>query len=85
MAVVFVWYLQFYQPMVLNSLVVSFIPFAILSLQSQTDDVSATRNMSIVSNIMSVLIKISLVLISTFAFNLILKVQSFDCQCLLLI
>ena len=28
-----VWYLQFYQQMVINSLVVSLIPVAILSLQ----------------------------------------------------
>jgi len=46
-----VWYLQFYQPMVLNSLVVSLIPVAILSLQSQldTDGQGVLRNIGLTS------------------------------------
>ena len=35
-AMLTVWYLQFYQQMVINSLVVSLIPVAILSLQVRT-------------------------------------------------
>ncbi len=35
MAMVMVWHFQYYQPMVINSLVCSFIPVAIVLLQTQ--------------------------------------------------
>ena len=41
-----VWYLQFYQVMILTSLVVSLVPVTILSLQSQSDMPTASGQVS---------------------------------------
>jgi len=65
-----VWYLQWYQAMVITSLVVSLVPTAILSLQSQSDasPVGVLRNIGISVARMAVAVFITVCL------NIILKV-----------
>jgi len=70
-AMLTVWYLQFYQQMVINSLVVSLIPVAILSLQSQADNPSSGLIKNLFYSIMRVVIAGSV----TLAINIILKVS----------
>lgn len=64
------WYFQFYQAMVLNSLVCSFIPVAILILQSE--GVGPQRG--ILSNLAKLLIKIVVGILSASVLNSIVKV-----------
>jgi len=65
-----VWYLQFYQPMVLNSLVVSLIPVAILSLQSQLD----TERQGVLRNIWLTSTRLLIAAAITICLNMIIKV-----------
>merc|ERR1719234_218519 len=65
-----VWYLQFYQPMVLNSLVVSLIPIAILSLQSQLD----TDGQGVLRNIWLTAARLSIAGAVSICLNMIIKV-----------
>ena len=67
-----VWYLQFYQPMILTSIVVSFIPVAMASLQSQADRTSST---SILKNLGVAFLRALIVLALTLAVNTLLKVS----------
>ncbi|XP_059083191.1 probable C-mannosyltransferase DPY19L3 [Tigriopus californicus] len=73
-AIVTVWYLQFYQPMVLNSLVVSLIPVAIVILQSYNE--GRVRRPGIWNNLQWSIVKIGLGIISTIVINTLLKVLS---------
>ncbi len=72
-AILCVWYCQFYQPMVINSLAVSFIPQAILSLQSQMDEPAKLRQNGVLRNVGRVAVRIGLVLIATLALNTMMK------------
>lgn len=65
------WWLQFYQVMVITSLVVSLVPVAVLSLQSQSD-LSPPRG--ILSNVGVSGLRIAVALIITLCLNIILKV-----------
>jgi len=71
LAMLTVWYLQFYQQMVINSIVVSLIPVAILSLQSQPDKTSPGVLKNLGLAIVRVIVAISL----TFGINIIFKVS----------
>ena len=66
-----VWWLQFYQVMVLTSLVLSLVPVAVLSLQSQSD-LSAPRG--IFSNVAVAGLRVTVALVITLCLNIILKV-----------
>ena len=80
-------YLQFYQPMVLNSLVVSLVPVAILSLQvdllsSKSDDILLfyqsqldTDGQGVLKNIGLTSARISIAGTFTVALNMIIKVS----------
>jgi hypothetical protein len=71
-----VWYLQFYQPMVLSSLVVSFIPVAIASLQSHGDrnNSNSNTNPGIVRNLFLSICRTVVVLALAVVVNVLLKV-----------
>ena len=71
MSMLSVWYLQFYQSMMLSSIVVSFIPVAIVALQSQTDRRS---NPSIFRNLFIAILRTVTVFALTLVVNIILKV-----------
>jgi len=64
-----VWYLQFYQPMVITSLIVSLVPITILSLQSQADQTPV----GVVRNIVLAIARIVIAVIITLCLNTILK------------
>lgn len=68
--IVSVWYLQFYQPMVITSLIVSLVPTAILSLQSQSDNLPA----GVAKNIGLSAARIVIAVLITVCLNTILKV-----------
>jgi hypothetical protein len=70
LAIVQVWYMQYYQPMVLNSLVVSLIPVVIVVLQASSDLVS----MGIVHNVVGCAAKIVGGVIAAIAVNTVAKV-----------
>jgi hypothetical protein len=72
-----VWYLQFYQPMVLSSLVVSFIPVAIASLQSHGDrnNINSNTNPGIVRNLFLSICRTVVVLALAVVVNVLLKVS----------
>ena len=77
-SIICVWYLQYYQSMIINSLVVSFIPLAILSLQSQSTssegaDPKIWRTNSIFKNLNIIFVRSSLVLLGSLALNMTLK------------
>ena len=72
-AVLTVWHLQYYQPMVINSLAVSFIPLAILSLKSQVNDPGSIRLKGFWQNVLAILVRTGLVLTGTLALNMTLK------------
>jgi hypothetical protein len=72
-----VWYLQFYQPMVLSSLVVSFIPVAIASLQSHGDRNNSNTNPGIVRNLFLSICRTIAVLALAVVVNVLLKVSVF--------
>ena len=63
-----VWWLQFYQVMVLTSLVLSLVPVAVLSLQSQSD-LSAPRG--IFSNVAVAGLRVTVALVITLCLNII--------------
>ena len=67
-----VWWLQFYRVMILTSLVISLVPVAVLSIQSQSD-LSAPRG--ILSNMGVAGLRITVALIITLCLNIILKVS----------
>jgi hypothetical protein len=71
-----VWYLQFYQPMVLSSLVVSFIPVAIASLQShgERNNINSNTNPGIVRNLFLSICRTVAVLALAVVVNVLLKV-----------
>ena len=75
LAVLSVWYLQYYQSMVMNSLAVSFLPLAILSLQSQIHEPSQIRSRAILQNLATLIVRAGLVLIATVALNMTIKVS----------
>ena len=69
-----VWHCQYYQPMVINSLAVSFMVLALLSLQKQPIfSVKSTRNKNIWSNSFSIFTRIIFTLLGTVTLNIILK------------
>ena len=73
-SIICVWYLQYYQSMIINSLAVSFIPLAILSLQSQSaSDPKIWRTNSIFKNLNIVFVRCSMVLLGSLALNMTLK------------
>ena len=77
-SIICVWYLQYYQSMIINSLAVSFIPLAILSLQSQSSssegaDPKIWRTNSIFKNLNIIFVRSSLVLLGSLALNMTLK------------
>ena len=77
-SIICVWYLQYYQSMIINSLAVSFIPLAILSLQSQSTssegaDPKIWRTNSIFKNLNIIFVRCSLVLLGSLALNMTLK------------
>jgi len=65
-----VWYLQYYQPMIIISLVVSFIPVAVLSLQSETES-SPGRGVS--RNLVVSVTRVMVALAVTAGLNTVLK------------
>jgi len=65
-----VWYLQFYQPMVISSLVFSFIPVAVLSLQSE---VEATGQRGIRRNLGLSVVRIFFAVAVTIGLNIVMK------------
>ena len=66
-----VWYLQFYQTMIITSLVVSFLPIFCLSLQSQSDlSPRGLRN-----NILVTALRLLVALFISLCLNVILKVM----------
>lgn len=75
LALLTVWYCQYYQFMVITSLVVSFLPLAMLSLYcTDTNSVQSQRQNSILKNLVNLLVvKLGLVLIGTIALNKTLK------------
>lgn len=66
-----VWYLQFYQTMIITSLVVSLVPVTILSLQSQSD---LSSPVGLCSNIGVATLRIIVAFSITLCLNIILKV-----------
>ena len=71
LAVLTVWYCQYGNAMVINSLAASFLPIAILSLESQRSRDQSKR--SIGQNLATLVVRIFLVLIATFALHITLK------------
>ena len=71
LAVLTVWYCQYGNAMVINSLVASFLPTAILSLESQRTRDQAKR--TICQNLAALIVRIALVLIATLALHITLK------------
>ena len=67
-----VWYLQFYQTMIITSLVVSLVPVTILSLQSQSD---LSSPVGLCSNIGVAALRIIVAFSITLCLNIILKVS----------
>ena len=67
-----VWYCQYWNAMVINSLVVSFLPLAILSLLSQKIQ-EATHSKSLLQNISLLLSRTALVIIASLALNVTIK------------
>ena len=66
-----VWYLQFYQTMIITSLVVSFLPIFCLSLQSQSDlSPRGLRN-----NILVTALRLLVAIFIALCLNVILKVM----------
>ena len=66
-----VWYLQFYQTMIITSLVVSFLPIFCLSLQSQSDlSPRGLRN-----NILVTALRLLVAIFIALCLNVILKVK----------
>ena len=66
-----VWYVQFYQVMIISSLVVSLLPVAILALLSQSETTSSS---GVCKNIVNAAIRIIVCLAATIALNIIIKV-----------
>ena len=66
-----VWYVQFYQVMIISSLVVSLLPVAILALLSQSESTSSS---GVCKNIVNAAIRIIVCLAATIALNIIIKV-----------
>ena len=66
-----VWYLQLYQTMVITSLVVSLVPVAILSLQSQSDQLPV----GIIPNLSISTVRIVTAVVITICLNTIIKVS----------
>ena len=76
LAILLVWYCQYYQPMVINSLAVSFLPLAVMSLQSQVHNPGLVRSRSILQNASILLVRAALVIIATVALNMTIKVMT---------
>lgn len=72
-AIICVWYCLFYQPMILNSLVCSFIPIGIVVLQSKTDKLH--RN-GICPNLLTTAAKALATLASAIVINSLIKLAS---------
>ena len=72
-AILTVWHFQYYQPMVITSLAVSFIPLAMVFLQKNQISDSKRQNSSAWSNIGIILTRISFVLVATVILNMSLK------------
>ena len=70
LGVLFVWYLQFYQPMVLNSLVCSLIPVCVLVLQGTAEE---RRQTGIISNSVSVATTLALTAGAAVVINTVIK------------
>ena len=68
-----VWYLQFYQVMILTSLVVSLVPVTILSLQSQSDMATAS---GLLGNLGLSSLRVIVALGITLCLNIIMKVTT---------
>ena len=67
-----VWYSLYWNAMVINSLVVSFLPIAILSLWSQRQQ-EATHSKSCLQNISLLISRTALVLVAAVALNMTIK------------
>ena len=74
-AVLTVWHLQYYQPMVITSLAVSFMIPALLFLHNQRPDSSngSKRQKSVWSNCLALITRTFLALVATLVLNLLLK------------
>jgi len=66
-----VWYLQFYQTMLITSLVVSLVPVAVLSLQSQSD---LSTPVGLLNNIAVASLRVIVALAVTVCLNIITKI-----------
>lgn len=77
LAILGVWYCQYYQPMVINSLAASFLPLAVMSLQSQVHNPALIRSRSILQNIIILVVRGLLVIIATVALNMTIKVLTY--------
>ena len=60
--------------MIVSSLAVSFIPLAILSLQSQSTEKTIWRNNNLFKNLNIILVRCMLVAVATLALNMTLKI-----------
>ena len=67
------WWLQFYQVMVITSLVVSLVPVTLLSLQSQADSAPG-RAQGLLANTGVAAVRIIVAFSITLCLNIILKV-----------
>ena len=66
------WYLQFYQPMVINSLAASLIPVAVVMLQSQQ---GTSRKGGVVRNLLRAVLQIAVAMLATSIINMGVKVR----------
>ena len=73
MAVLCVWYCQFYQSFIISSLFVSFVPPAIILLQTQSNFIKK-ENLGIIKNLLFSFLRLGFVIFSAFLLNMIFKV-----------